>query len=438
MTIGALTDQEFGIILEAHLRPSRPIDTPELLFGREGAIERMREAYSSAGRQVFIYGDRGVGKTSVAKTAAYALNPADSDPVYVACSTGVSFGSLLQYVYSQLVGPQGATQRKLTQTVGVDLKALHAGSSMERFVGGIPEITDVNAAVAALRQACTTGRPRRVVVIDEFDQIEAADDRARFAALIKQLGDQEVNACFVFVGIGRSLNELLHAHESCYRYLESVPLDRLDFTGRWEIIDRCAAALGVEVNEDSRLRIAQISDGFPHFVHLVSQKLFWAAFRAEDQVRIVLPDHYLTAVRNAVLSIEYHLRKAYDTATKKYKDDYEEVLWAVADHYELLRNTETIHGSYRRIMEVLGKEPMDRQTMSQRLNSLKSEMCGQILVSPKRSWFEFKESVVRGYVRLRAEEKGVRLAREHEPVRDPPLDRNAISAARRVRIPRLR
>ena len=88
MTIGTFTEEEFGKILEAHLRPSRPIDTPELLFGREGAIERMREAYGSAGRQMFIYGDRGVGKTSVAKTAAYALNPADSEPVYVACGAG--------------------------------------------------------------------------------------------------------------------------------------------------------------------------------------------------------------------------------------------------------------------------------------------------------------------------------------------------------------
>src|ERR1700733_14816294 len=103
MTIGTFTEEEFGKILEAHLRPSRPIDTPELLFGREGAIERMREAYGSAGRQMFIYGDRGVGKTSVAKTAAYALNPADSEPVYVACGAGTSFGSLVRHVYGQLV-----------------------------------------------------------------------------------------------------------------------------------------------------------------------------------------------------------------------------------------------------------------------------------------------------------------------------------------------
>jgi uncharacterized protein len=72
MAIRNLSDGEFVSLLEAHLRPSRPIDTTELLFGREAAMERMQEAFNSSGRQVFIYGDRGVGKTSVAATHAGA------------------------------------------------------------------------------------------------------------------------------------------------------------------------------------------------------------------------------------------------------------------------------------------------------------------------------------------------------------------------------
>jgi hypothetical protein len=431
MTIGALNEEEFNCILEKHLRPSRPVDTPELLFGREPAIERMKEAYGSAGRQVFIYGDRGVGKTSVAKTAAFALNSAFSAPVYVACAASTTFASLLTFIYGELVGDE-SQQRKVTKTAGVDLKAFHASASTET-VSGARQIHDVNTALSGLRSVCPTGGRRRVIVIDEFDLIGDEKERALFAGFIKQLGDQEINACFIFVGIGRSLDELLKAHESCFRYLESVPLDRLNFTGRWEIIDKCSEALNVTVNEDSRLRIAQISDGFPHYVHLVSQKLFWEAFRSEDSIREISPDYYQAAVRTAVLSIEYFVKQSYDTATKKYKDDYEEVLWAVADHYELLRNTEMIYGSYRRIMEIRGKDPMSRKAMSFRLNSLKSDMCGRILVSPRRSWYEFKDSFVRGYVRLRAEEKGVSLALEHEPAKDPPPI--LPSSSRRARVP---
>src|SRR5260370_503619 len=245
MAIGKLSESEFVSLLEGHLRPSRPIDTTELLFGREAAMERMQEAFSSMGRQV--------------------------------------------------------------------------------------------------------------VIVDEFDQIEGSRDKELFAQLIKQLGDQEVDACFIFVGIGRSLDALLRGHESCYRYIESVMLDRLHISGRWDIIDKCAAALGVTVNEDSRFRIALISDGFPHYVHLVGQKVFWAAYRDESIVTVIEPSHYQEAVRNALTSVEAHLKQPYEIATKKYKDEYEEVLWAVADHYELLRNTESIYGSYRRVMELRDK-----------------------------------------------------------------------------------
>jgi hypothetical protein len=420
VSINNLGEEEFAAIIEAHLRPSRPIDTTELLFGREQALQNMREAFGSLGRQIFIYGDRGVGKTSVAKTASYTLNPVDSDPVYVAVGTGTSFSSLMQAIYKRLVGSQDVRESKRVDSFGVDVKAFHAKSSVETTAGGVPDISDVNSAISALQAACGTRRTRRVVIIDEFDQLESGTDKALFAELIKQLGDQEVRACFIFVGIGRSLDELLDKHESCYRYLESVPLDRLNFSGRWDIIDKCADALGVSVNTDSRLRIAQISDGFPHYVHLVCQKLFWAGFRDDTEVRVIAPTHYQSAVRSAVQSIEYHLKQAYEVATKKYKDEYQEILWAVADHFELWRNTESIYGSYRRIMAVRSKEPMDRRTLSGRLNSLKSEMCGRILVSRQRSWFEFRESMVRGYVRLRAEDIGVRLALEHEPIKDPP------------------
>ena len=106
-----------------------------------------------------------------------------------------------------------------------------------------------------------------------------------------------------------------------------------------------------------------------------------------------------------------------------------EVLWAIADHFELTRNTDSIYESYLRIMKVRDKIPLERRKMSQRLSALKGTACGKILISPRRNWFEFSESIVRGYVRLRAEDSGVRLALDHEPQREPRRV-SAISAQR--------
>jgi hypothetical protein len=48
-----------------------------------------------------------------------------------------------------------------------------------------------------------------------------------------------------------------------------------------------------------------------------------------------------------------------------------------------------------------------------RITALKSKACGSILIPHRRGWYQFKENIIRGYVRLRAEEQGVELATEY-------------------------
>ena len=139
-------------------------------------------------------------------------------------------------------------------------------------------------------------------------------------------------------------------------------------------------------------------------------------------------DFYMDAVRDALSSVESRLRSAYDQATKKDRDSYEEVLWAVADHFELQRNNRRIYDeSYMRIMEDVQRKPLDFTTFQSHLTSLRSSRHGAILEMPRRGWVQFSENLIRGYVRLVAESKGVRLALEHEPGPEP----KALTAAAR-------
>jgi hypothetical protein len=196
----------------------------------------------------------------------------------------------------------------------------------------------------------------------------------------------------------------------------------LNFGQQWEIVDAAAAKLGLTVNSDSRLRIAQVSDGFPHYVHLICEKLFWRAFRSEDVVEELGPEDYMFAVQTALNSVKARLRAAYDLAIKKDLDQYQEVLWAVADHYELSRNIQSIYSnSYERIMEARGRVPLIQKTFMARITALKSPSHGSILTGDRRGWVRFSENLIRGYVRLVAEAVGVRLALEHEPAPPPKL-----------------
>lgn len=85
MAIAGITEEMLKQTLAEHLTPSASIKTPEKLFGRNKNLKTIDRALNSSGRQIFVYGDRGVGKTSLALTAAYLHTNARNTPIHVMC-----------------------------------------------------------------------------------------------------------------------------------------------------------------------------------------------------------------------------------------------------------------------------------------------------------------------------------------------------------------
>lgn len=252
---------------------------------------------------------------------------------------------------------------------------------------------------------------KAIAVVDEFDAIAEPSDRARFGDLLKRLGDRGTDFKFILSGIGSSLHDLLGGHDSSIRQLHTIELDRLSWDARFEIIQDAAKGVGVTVSRDLCVRIAGISDGFPHYVHLLTEALLWRMFSDPQQVVDATTEHFQDALDEAVRSVAPHLKEPYFKATKRPSEDYRDVVWAVADAYDLQRYTGQIFKSYVRICSELGKEPLDRKKLNARLADLKDEKFGSLLKSlpDLRGWYEFRENMVRGFVRLVAEQHGIPL-----------------------------
>ena len=189
-----------------------------------------------------------------------------------------------------------------------------------------------------------------MVIFDEFDLVTDEEDKRLFADFVKQVSDQRLPVKLIFTGIGRSITDLLTVHNSIVRYLENIRLERLDYSARMEIVSTAAEALGVEVGRDTSMRISQVSDGFPHYVHLICEKMFWILFNKQEIVDRATAGDYVQAIHNAAESIQAFLQEAYNHATRKYTNDYEEILWAVADSPLLERPSSQIFQSYKRIL----------------------------------------------------------------------------------------
>lgn len=415
--IGNFTEAEFAKILNTHLSPSTPVQSEEHLYGRDSQIQRIKEALYSPGRTIFIYGDRGVGKTSLAQTVAFAHQSAQHNPVIKACTSLTTFGGLITHIAGDLQGPvkSSDTSAKLGYKLpkGLGAAELEIAHNKRKIESPAAEALDINDAVSLLAAASKNRHGDTVVVVDEFDQLSKDSERTSFADFIKQIGDQQLGIRFIFCGVAESMERLFGAHKSAHRYIEGVEVTRLSWDARQAIIDSAAKALNITVGQHPRFRISAVSDGFPHYVHLIGEKLFWAMFRDPHPRLEPTQEHYHAAVNAAVLAIEQHLKSAYDAATMKATNDYEEVLWAFVDHPELIRSIDSIHESYLEIMRKLDEEPMDRTQLVAHLQALKSASCGKILASDRRTFYRFRENILRGYVRLRAEDQGLELARDY-------------------------
>lgn len=143
--------------------------------------------------------------------------------------------------------------------------------------------------------------------------------------------------------------------------------------------------------------------------------LFWAIFEDDLEQDVCQLAHYAKGVADAVLEAQSTLKLTYEKATQKYSDDYQEVLWAVADTVMLRRQvTEIFEKSYIPIMKYRkNRKVLDKKTFNSRLANLKSERHGFILDGKGAGWYQFRENIVRGYVRLRAEQENVPLGIDH-------------------------
>lgn len=399
--------------LKTVFTPAQPIAREEHLRGRQAKLRIIERALHSPGKHIFVYGDRGVGKTSLGRTAA-AIHAKDEEGfAFVACDQKTTFFDIVDTAYRKLHGLYAAGKWKLT---GVDLNFGIAKFKAAEALG-LPVLKTINDAVEILQSIAPKEGPPALIIIDEFDQLASDTERKYVADLIKQLSDQSINLRLIICGIGSSLEELIGVHLSTDRYLATVELPPLSHDARWEILTAGAAAFGVAFERNSLIRIGQLSDGYPYYVHLMGEQIFWHVYDDPAPVTVVGVKHYGGGLRSAVEEAQTSLRNAYDLATQKHKNstDYEETLWAVADGTLLSRPTSDLYDkSYVPIMdERKGREPLAKEHFYQRLNALKKPAHGRVLLANRQGWYGFRENMLRGYVRLRAERAGISIGLDH-------------------------
>lgn len=416
--IEGYSEEEFGIIVHEHVRPAEPISSIELLKGRHKELEDIRRALFAKGRHMFIYGDRGIGKSSLAQTAALQYQSSDSDIIQIGCTRTSTFYEIMQSIAASLI--ESFDSREIQTKAGVNLKFFTfeflAKSSSKPDV---PSVCNMEQALDVISDIREMHSEKPIIVVDEFDAIQEPEERYKFAEFLKKMGDSGIYVPIIFSGIAASLDDVLGGHQSSIRQLFPIQLSPISWDSRWDILVEALEAFNIEYDEEIKYRVAGISDGFPYYVHLITEQLLWAIYDDPETLQVANFSHYNEALKKAVETVQEHIRKPYDLATTRHSQDFHHALWACADTSILYRKTDSIYASYERIIRDLNHAnpqeilvPIDRKKFSQRLNTLTKPSHGSVLkkMSDNRTgWYQFSENMLRGYVRLLAETNGVQL-----------------------------
>ena len=116
-----------------------------------------------------------------------------------------------------------------------------------------------------------------MIIIDEIDRIKDKETTTLLADTIKGLSDHSVDVTLVLVGVAESVDTLIAEHESVQRALIQVHMPRMTQAELDQIIDDGLQAAGMTIDSNAKQRISKLSQGLPHYTHLLGMHAAQAA-----------------------------------------------------------------------------------------------------------------------------------------------------------------
>lgn len=337
-------------------RPRTPIDSAKLFAGRLRQIKDLVDVIYEPGGHAIIYGERGVGKTSLANIIHEKIAPQilNIRAIAVDCSTKARFTD----IWAQALDGFEIDEQPVPQA----LANASTPYALYNILDALPRTMDY------------------VFIFDEFDRLKDDDVRPLMADTIKHLSNKASSrVTIIIVGVANTIAGLFQEHESINRATTQIKMPRMSSGELLAIIDERLPRLHMTIDDDVTDRMVRYSQGLPGYMHLLGQLACRSAFARRS---LAIQDMDLKdAITKALEKADQSTRRDYYKATESSHPDatYREVLLAcaLAETNELGKfYAKSIRAPYSKIR---GKK-MDIFNFSPQLGNLCSEDRGPALI----------------------------------------------------------
>lgn len=367
-------------LLNKAFRPHSPIEEKENFAGRVKEQERVVQALHSPGQHVVIYGERGAGKTSLARVSTIGTSRID-----VFCEGKSTFQKLARDVALQYQKSNPATIKYDASADSIIVRGVH--HSLNNLDG--------NRLKAILPDETT------VIIFDEVDRLptKTLENLGEFT---KNIATDSSHITLIFVGVGHTVTDLLRGHESVFRNIKSVGLGRFELDADIKaILDRAGTILGLTFTAPAISDIIVASDRLPFYVQLLG--ISSARIALEESAANVAKSHVTKGAERAAQDADEPLRDIYEEAILSSRSDvYKYVLWALAS---LDGKLEGAVGQIAEAATKLSPSKITAQMSGAALKKLASpgrqDIVSARVMGPKQTFYSFSHPLMRGYVRLK-------------------------------------
>lgn len=280
-----------------------PVDEEDLFAGRSAEVRKIIEAVVSKSKHVILFGEKGVGKTSL---------------------TNVFWKRFSKTLRSFIIARIQAGPHDTFSTLwGRALEELHAAgvnSGKAEYVNFDPhQDTWTPSQIRRELQKCGANA-LPIIIVDEYSEVVDADAKKLTANLIKEFYDFTVTTTVILVGVAENISELIEDHSSIDRAIVEIPLSRMSQDELKEIIQKRAKRTVMTFSQDAVWTIIVLSRGLPYFTQTLSKH---AALHAIDNRRLeVTNDDVEASMTKFIEDSQKSFKEAYRTAIRSNQDNF--------------------------------------------------------------------------------------------------------------------